>query len=122
MDPKYLPNHFLKNNLGQKKKNGGAKMQLYTLVCVRPLRKLHCWISHNVAHLYFQAYQKWKQEHKQGEPRLPGLSHFSHDQLFFLNFAQVSFGLHNTLMTLRLPGLSHFSHDQLFFLNFAQVS
>ena len=40
--------------------------------------------------LNFQAYQKWKAEHKQGEPRLPGLSNFNHDQLFFLNFAQVS--------------------------------
>lgn len=37
----------------------------------------------------YRAYQKWKAEHKQGEPRLPGLSNFNHDQLFFLNFAQV---------------------------------
>lgn len=37
----------------------------------------------------FQAYQKWKKEHEGSEPRLPGLTHLSNDQLFFLNFAQV---------------------------------
>ena len=37
--------------------------------------------------LYFQAYKKWVDEHGE-EPSLPGLT-LNHDQLFFLNYAQI---------------------------------
>ncbi|XP_052213119.1 neprilysin-1-like isoform X1 [Dreissena polymorpha] len=37
----------------------------------------------------FRAYRMWKAEHGGSEPDLPGLTHLSNDQLFFLNFAQV---------------------------------
>ena len=39
---------------------------------------------------YFQAYKKWlKTNDITSEEPLPGLEHLNHDQLFYLNFAQV---------------------------------
>ena len=42
-------------------------------------------------YLIIQAYRKWVETERKGveEDKLPGLLQFSHDQLFFLNFAQV---------------------------------
>ncbi|XP_064611411.1 neprilysin-like isoform X2 [Liolophura sinensis] len=39
----------------------------------------------------YRAYSNWVKNERDGqeEPRLPGLENFSHEQLFFLNFAQV---------------------------------
>jgi membrane metallo-endopeptidase-like protein 1 len=37
--------------------------------------------------LVFQAYKKWVRAHGE-EPRLPGIE-LTHDQLFFLNYAQI---------------------------------
>ena len=39
---------------------------------------------------FFQAYKKWlKTNDITSEEPLPGLEHLNHDQLFYLNFAQV---------------------------------
>lgn len=37
----------------------------------------------------YRAYRKWVRSQGQEEPRLPGMLEYSHDQLFFINFAQV---------------------------------
>lgn len=37
----------------------------------------------------YRAYKKWEAKQNRKERSLPGLSQFTHDQLFFLNFAQV---------------------------------
>lgn len=39
--------------------------------------------------LIFQAYRSWVEKQGKEEPRMPGLD-YTHDQLFFINFAQVS--------------------------------
>lgn len=42
----------------------------------------------------FRAYRHWLQRHGTDGETLPGLNH-THTQLFFLNFAQVSFSILN---------------------------
>ncbi|XP_076472292.1 neprilysin-1-like [Babylonia areolata] len=37
----------------------------------------------------YRAYRKWVETQGKEEPRLPGMLQFTHDQLFFINFAQV---------------------------------
>lgn len=37
----------------------------------------------------FEAYKLWKSRHGE-EPKLPGFTKFSHEQLFFLSYAHVS--------------------------------
>ena len=43
----------------------------------------------SMINICFEAYQKWKNEHRVVEQRMPGLTHLNGDQLFFLNFTQV---------------------------------
>jgi neprilysin len=40
-----------------------------------------------IVHVFLKAYKKWEKQHGE-EPRLPGIS-LTHDQLFFLNYAQI---------------------------------
>ncbi|XP_076451583.1 neprilysin-1-like [Babylonia areolata] len=37
----------------------------------------------------YRAYRRWVQDRGEEEPRLPGMLSYTHDQLFFINFAQV---------------------------------
>ncbi|KAK7475945.1 hypothetical protein BaRGS_00032834, partial [Batillaria attramentaria] len=37
----------------------------------------------------YRAYRKWVEDRGSEEPRLPGMLNYTHDQLFFINFAQV---------------------------------
>ena len=47
-------------------------------------------MKNNFCYLNFQAYKKWlKSNDISSEEPLPGLEHLNHDQLFYLNFAQV---------------------------------
>lgn len=47
----------------------------------------------NYGMIFSQAYEKWRSENGE-DLKLPGLEHFSEDQLFFLNNAQVFVSLH----------------------------
>ncbi len=53
--------------------------------------------------LHVQAYRKWVSQNGE-EPPLPGIQ-LSHDQLFFLNYAQVTGGPHQLRALLTISGL-----------------
>ena len=75
----------------------------------------------------FQAYKKWlKTNDITSEEPLPGLEHLNHDQLFYLNFAQVWCGstrpeaLRSKLKTaVHAPGKYRYFHE---FLGCARIS
>ncbi len=53
---------------------------------VRQSSPLHSW-KWDILQMFIQAYKKWVAKHGE-EPALPGLN-LTHDQLFFLNYAQI---------------------------------
>ena len=64
-----------------------APTSVKTKQCVQVL-EIHK--KNNICYLNFQAYKKWlKSNDISSEEPLPGLEHLNHDQLFYLNFAQV---------------------------------
>jgi len=67
-----------KNSKFQKTKDKNINSKNYT----------HCNTT-KYPDVCYQAYRKWVESVGKEEPRLPGVT-LSHDQLFFLNFAQVS--------------------------------
>ncbi|KAK6053324.1 hypothetical protein COOONC_09172 [Cooperia oncophora] len=61
-----------------------CKLEIYDLLAV---------LNGAYTPFYFRAYKKYQQSHRH-PPRLPGVN-LTHDQLFFLNYAQIWCGTMN---------------------------